>query len=331
MFEVDANLWLQQFQATWFRLLMDGMSELGRSWVYTPLVVVLAFAVRLRSALGVVLALAVAGMVTDTIKTGAALPRPSEVDARVLDKGRSGTHLVADAAAEGFWALPRAQGIEAKRATGEGDYGFISGHVSGAAALAFSLALMFGARRWWWLLAIAWPVLMALSRLHLGRHFLADVLGGLLAGIAAAALAWVFFRAADPARKNARLAWLAVAGIVVALALLALAWPPLDLYQVGSLGGVLLCIAWVLARDVPDAACGSWRRLGSAACALVFVVAASAGLDALHLAGGWTDRHVAGALFALAGTPLAILGALWLVQWLRLYPRRVVCNPAGVR
>lgn len=323
MFEVDANLWLQQFQAPWFVLLMELMSELGRSWIFTPILVLLAFGVRLRPALGVMLALVLVGAVTDSVKMGLALPRPSEVDARVLEKGRTGEHVVVDGAAKSFWALPDAQAIEAVRATGKDEYGFISGHVSTAAALAISLALVFAARRRrWWLLALAWPILMALSRMHLGRHFLGDVIGGFIAGVAAAWLAWAVLRWVEPARHPLVARWLMLAGAVLAVALLSLAWPVLNIYHAGSLGGLLLCLAWVDARAVPGAARGPWRRIGSAACALAFVLAAGVGLEALYAAGGWPEGHAMSGLFALAGYPLSLLGALWLVQGLRLFPTR---------
>lgn len=324
MFEVDANLWLQQFQAPWFVLLMKLMSELGRSWVFTPILVLLAFGARLRPALGVMLALVLVGAVTDSVKMGLALPRPSEVDARVLEKGRTGEHVVADGAAKSFWALPDEQAIAAIRATGKDDYGFISGHVSTAAALAISLALVFGARRRrWWLLAFAWPILMALSRMHLGRHFLGDVIGGFIAGVAAAWLAWAVLRWVEPAaRRPLATRWLILAGAVLGVALLSLAWPVLNIYHAGSLGGLLLCLAWVDARALPDAARGPWRRIGSAACALAFVLAVGVGLEALYAAGGWPEGHAMSGLFALAGYPLSLLGALWLVRALRLFPPR---------
>ncbi|MDZ4046789.1 MAG: phosphatase PAP2 family protein [Pseudoxanthomonas sp.] len=323
MFEVDANLWLQQFQAPWFVFLMNLMSELGRSWIFTPVLVLLAFGVRLRPALGVMLALVLVGAATDSIKMGMALPRPSEIDARVLEKGRTGEHVVADGAARTFWGLPDDQAIAAVRATGRHDYGFISGHVSTAAALAISLALVFGARkRRWWLLALAWPVLMAGSRMHLGRHFLGDVLGGFIAGLAAAGMAWALLRWVDPARRPDARRWIIPAVAVLGVALLSLAWPVLNIYHAGSLGGLLLCLAWVDARAVPDAARGPWRRIGSAACALAFVLAAGAGLEALYAAGGWPEGHAMSGLFALVGYPLSLLGALWLVRAVRLFPAR---------
>lgn len=323
MFEPDANLWLQQFQWPGFVLLMNLISDLGRSWIFTPILVGLAFGVRLRPALGVMLALALVGAVTDSVKTGLALPRPSEVDARVLEKGRLGEHVVVDGAAKRFWDLPEPEAIAAVRATGRHDYGFISGHVGTAAALAISLVLLMGARRRrWWLLALAWPFLMALSRMHLGRHFLADVIGGLIAGVIAAWLAWRILCWLDPSRQPVATRWRVAAGAVLAISVLSLAWPVLNIYHAGSLGGILLCLAWVDARAVPDAALGPLRRIASAVVALAYVIGAGMGLDALYAAGGWPEGHVVGGLFALLGYPLSILGALWLVQGLRLFPRR---------
>jgi hypothetical protein len=68
------------------------------------------------------------------------------------------------------------------------DFGFPSGHVATTAAWAVGLA--WSRRKSWQLGAAAsWVALMALSRMYLGRHFPADVLGGLVVGVAALALA----------------------------------------------------------------------------------------------------------------------------------------------
>src|SRR5687767_15006173 len=68
------------------------------------------------------------------------------------------------------------------------DFGFPSGHVATTAAWALGLAW---SRRKSWQLGVAatWVALMALSRMYLERHFPADVLGGLVVGVAALALA----------------------------------------------------------------------------------------------------------------------------------------------
>ena len=179
MFETDPNVWLQSFTAAWFFWIMGALSTIGQSWFYMPAILLLAFGVKLRPTMALLLALLLVGTATTALKHGFGLPRPSEVDARVLDKGRSGRHLVADGAAKAFLALPSDEAIAAARAQEERDFGFVSGHTSAAAAFALSIPLFFGLRRRWiWVAALAWPVLMGISRMYLGRHFLADVLGG---------------------------------------------------------------------------------------------------------------------------------------------------------
>ena len=66
---------------------------------------------------------------------------------------------------------------------------FPSGHVANAATVALALALVFQ-RTWLWVVAVAWIVLMALSRTYLGAHWVSDTVGGAVLGAAVAVLVW---------------------------------------------------------------------------------------------------------------------------------------------
>jgi undecaprenyl-diphosphatase len=68
---------------------------------------------------------------------------------------------------------------------------FPSGHTLAAAILGAGLVVVYlpVCRRAWQRAAlfaggVAWPLLIGLSRIYLGRHYLTDVLGGLLLGVA---------------------------------------------------------------------------------------------------------------------------------------------------
>lgn len=70
------------------------------------------------------------------------------------------------------------------------DTSFPSGHTAVATTVTLTLALLL--RRWYvWALAFFWIVLMAWSRTYLSAHWLSDVAGGVLEGIAVACLVWV--------------------------------------------------------------------------------------------------------------------------------------------
>ncbi|WP_430646749.1 phosphatase PAP2 family protein [Agromyces sp. GXS1127] len=73
------------------------------------------------------------------------------------------------------------------------DFGsFPSGHSSAAALIATALGLIF-MRTWVWVAGIAWTVLMMLSRMYLGAHWLSDTVGGALVGAGAALVVWAPF------------------------------------------------------------------------------------------------------------------------------------------
>ncbi|GAA1058991.1 phosphatase PAP2 family protein [Agromyces bracchium] len=73
------------------------------------------------------------------------------------------------------------------------DFGsFPSGHSSAAALIATALGLVF-MRTWVWVAGIAWTVLMMLSRMYLGAHWLSDTFGGALVGAGVALVVWAPF------------------------------------------------------------------------------------------------------------------------------------------
>lgn len=333
MFESDPILWLQQFSAPWFAAAMHFLSWIGEAWFYTPAVLVLLFATRLKPGMGVLLALLLVAFATEGFKQGFGLPRPSEVDARVLYKGESGRHLVADGAAGSFWGRPSAEAIAAKRGTDDPSYGFVSGHTSAATALALAIALFFGARRrWTWVLVVAWPLLMGVSRMYLGQHFLADVLGGLAVGVAGVLLARALMRRFQAPWPHARKSWMLATGGVCALAVTALWVPWIDPAIAGEVTGVLLCIGFLMRFGWPDGDTGWLRRTARVLVALVVGYSAIWLLESAYAAAGWPDRHAAAFFFGAGGIAAALLGTILISRRLGLYRRLPVAAtapPAG--
>jgi membrane-associated phospholipid phosphatase len=134
---------------------------------------VCGFGWRLRLGVTLILAIVFADAMTVVAKSAFASPRPHAVDARVRTLGAFESSLP-----------PMATGTSVPA----DDFGFPSGHVATTAAWALGLAW---SRRKPWQLGTAaiWIALVALSRMYLGRHFPADVIGGLVVGVAGLAVA----------------------------------------------------------------------------------------------------------------------------------------------
>ncbi len=332
MFQVEPVLWLQSFASTPLTAFFWAVTLLGYLPVYAALLLTLAFAFRLRPSLGVLGGVLVAGLLSEGLKDAVAYPRPDEIDARVKKTVvATPIELAERGGARSFWATPQSHAIAAVRRRAAGNYGFPSGHVSAATSFLLCAAFFFRSRRPA-LLAAAWVPLMALSRMYLGRHFLADVLGGFAIGLVASGLAVLLFRAFDEelfgrtdrrarsAILPATLVSLLPATLVsLLLVLITPHQPLLDPVYVGALAGLVLSYGFLLVTGLPrDAGTKRQRLLRVAVATLVFLAGITAMGALTELLGRPSRLTPLVASTIASGATFA--GTVWLSRRLGLYP-----------
>lgn len=182
MFQVEPIEWLQSFESSFFTMIMFTVSLLGYSIVYGILIAIITFGFNVRKGLSIFMILAIGGIMTDGFKRGLKFPRPSDIDIRVKEPGQEPSlKLVEMGGAKSFWSMPSSEAMAAVRIQPEWSYGLPSGHVSAATAFVLGLFLFYR-KKALFIFSVCWIMLMALSRMYLGRHFIADVLGGILVG-----------------------------------------------------------------------------------------------------------------------------------------------------
>ena len=275
MFQIEPVLWLQSLESPGLTWLMSTISLLGYTPVYGTLLVVLIFGVRLKQSLFVFVAILICGLLTDGLKRGLMFPRPSDVDIRVIEPGYERPPLLVDeGGAKSFWTLPSSEAMEAAKIQIDWSYGLPSGHVSLAAAFFLGLAFFFRSRRVL-IFSVCWILLMALSRMYLGRHFIADVLGGIGVGIFAVAIAAFLvypLNTEDPkgSKVSALLRWtLLVVGLLVLMPFVDL----IDKEDVGRLLALLVTYGLLLRVGLPPDKGKAWKRIARVLLAiLVFII-----------------------------------------------------------
>ena len=316
MFQTQWHLWLQHtFDSGWVLSLMQFISLLGYEMAYTALILVCAFGARLRAGLCVMLAVLLMACATHAIKQSAALPRPTDVDAAVLDKGEPSHPFVVDGGGHTFWALPDAQATAMARAQPDADYGFNSGHVGVATAACVALLLAFGIRRRWlrWTLALGWPLLMALSRMYLGRHFLADVLAGWLIGLGVAVLAWQLM---PGLRAERRWQLPVLLGLGAALAWASLWTPLVPLDEAARLLALGLLVAWLQWRGWPADPHGIVQRVLRVLGVVLVYLLARPIIEWLAQRIPLPDAPITELLWHTVGTLLILGGGVALARWI---------------
>jgi membrane-associated phospholipid phosphatase len=225
MLDTASILWLQQWASPALTEIMRTVSL----WGYVPsclaVAIVCGFGWRLRLGVALILAIVFADAMTVVAKGAFASPRPHAVDARVRTLGAYELGLP-----------PMAIGTSVPA----DDFGFPSGHVATTAAWALGLA--WSRRKPWQLgAAMTWIALMALSRMYLGRHFPADVIGGLVVGIGGLALARVQLPpdAAGGGTLSARARTALGVSLLVVVALAAIVGAGLGAHDAGRFCGLV--------------------------------------------------------------------------------------------
>jgi membrane-associated phospholipid phosphatase len=330
LFQTEPIIWLQSLASPALTRLMTGVTTLGYTPVYIVLVLTLAFGVRLRPTLVVLVAILLSGVLTASLKDGLAFPRPSSIDVRVGEPGDPSPPLdvVDRGGAPDFWSLPTDEARAAFREREPDSYGFPSGHVSTATAFLVALALAFRRKS---LLGFAafWVPLMALSRMYFGRHFLADVLGGAAVGLVGVLAALLLLRSfeQDTSPRPRAIHLVPLSATAVVLVVLAALVPALDAENIGRLVGVVATYGLLTATGFPRDDGSLWRRAGRVLGGILLFASATLVVGFALEVGGLEDTRTGTLVGSGLGTAAALGGAIAASRGLRLYAPA----PSGAR
>jgi len=183
MFQTEIIIFLQSFATDFLTAFFKFFTEIGRSTYAAPLVLIVMFGVSFRMGFILLHAVSWNGLITFYLKELFSLLRPLNVDSHVklLGEAVSNSTPFESMGAKNFFGGFSRDTLEYIRANPFDSWGFPSGHASHAVTLWGSISLYLK-KKWIFLLAALMIFMISLSRMYLGRHFLADVLGGLLLG-----------------------------------------------------------------------------------------------------------------------------------------------------
>ena len=74
-----------------------------------------------------------------------------------------------------------------------GQFGFVSSHAANSFGIAMLLSMVIR-RKWFWAVMFTWAALVSYSRVYLGVHYPADILGGAILGTGCGYLVFLLFR-----------------------------------------------------------------------------------------------------------------------------------------
>jgi membrane-associated phospholipid phosphatase len=182
MFQTEIHIALQSLASDSLTWLMRQITATGYYSSVAALVLIVMLGINLRKGFLLFQIFAWTGVASELCKRFFGLPRPFFADNRVhcLESGWDAATTFHAMGGKSFFALPQQPVIDAFRLKGI-SCGFPSGHVSGGVAMWGGFAVLFR-NRWLAWLAPLLISLVALTRMYLGVHFLADILGGALLG-----------------------------------------------------------------------------------------------------------------------------------------------------
>ena len=338
MFQTEPILFLQSFAGSLPTFVMKGVTVTGYSWFLSLVILIVMLGLDFRRGFYLFQIIIWTAIITFATKQIVALPRPIWVDANVhnLETGQPNLTPFTGMGARGFFQLLPPIVVDANRQQGR-SFGLPSGHVSSTVALWGGLTILFNLR----FLSKIFPflvLLMAISRMFLGQHFLADVLGGAVVGAIVLLVAGRFLTYTQhsgqvqltPVRSlTLRWAGLLVAFVFIPLLLVSTSLEPGNL--TGSLMGVSGAYLVVRKRGLPVSLGGIFRRAASFLLGAgiyfgaTYLITRATGLAGLSINNAW----VACAIAALAGF-LGIGTSIALFLKIGLYGREAGRKEIGV-
>lgn len=265
MFQTEPILYLQSLASDVLTFFMLTITQMGYDPFLIGLTIFVTLGVSFRKGFLLLQLILWTGVIADVLelKELFGLPRPIHVDSRVLwlNSGIANESPFVGMGAKGFFEFLPREVVEYSRARLEGvDFGFPSGHVRTTTVLWGGMSLLFRNRAMRWIAPLM-IVLMALSRMYLGRHFLADVIGGAAVGgviLLVAQLLYVrcslqdrFFKRASLA-LSAKLPNILVFSFMFVVPLLLALTSAIDGDTAGYLLGVNAAFLLVMKKGLPD-------------------------------------------------------------------------------
>jgi len=189
MFETEPIVCLQSLGTPFITLLMILVTKTGSYPFLIAILAAVIFGIDFKKGFLLLQLLLWTALAVEALKILVAFPRPDFVDNRILDLeyGTKSTSPFIGNDTQGILAFPGRQVLTAFRfqdAFIYSSFGFPSGHAALTTALWGGCAIVFKSRTIRTLTPFA-VVLVSFSRIYLGRHFIADVVGGAVIGLAA--------------------------------------------------------------------------------------------------------------------------------------------------
>ena len=185
MFQTEIHHFLQSFESPLLTNFMQFITALGYLEFFLVFLVIFLLGIHYKKGFILFMVLLWTGVITMVAKNHFALPRPFHVDntlqkldGQLPDKS---TITFSERGATSFWEGLPTEVVAETRQSEHIEYGFPSGHTSIAIAFWGTLLCLYR-QKWVRGICIALMILIPFSRMYLGVHFLADVLGGLVLG-----------------------------------------------------------------------------------------------------------------------------------------------------
>lgn len=202
MFQTELILHLQSFASEGLTAFMNAITSLGDDKVSAGILLLIALGISFRRGMPLIQIFMWTLLFTDGLKVFFNLPRPTFVHSAIQDLQHNfaNTSPFTSRGAETFFGPIDPQVVSTFRLQGKEDFGFPSGHVSSIVAVWGGIALLFRKRFFYWLVP-ALMLLVGLSRMYLGWHFLGDVLGGIVVSAVILAISYLFLNRWEFNRK----------------------------------------------------------------------------------------------------------------------------------